>query len=180
MIIIQGADQLGSAPKKAFIGMEINLFGRKNVREVKYFHPSGKSLPNGSHFQRGGFLHECQQNKDAYVLDESVHGEQCGLSKYRGGVITFPVDNNAILLSELIQEAVSQFDAHSVGNFFKGKFVGESGEVYDETSLSIDVNGLSSESLTQLAENIAERFHQETVLVKDLNNGKIFLVGTPL
>jgi hypothetical protein len=171
VIITQGADQLGSAPKKHLLSMEINFFGRKNVKEVKYFHPSGKSLPNGSHFQRGGFLHECQQNKDAYVLDESVHGEQCGLSKCRGGVITFP---------NQFKEKSESVGMYSVGNFFKGKFVGESGEVYDETSLSIDVNGLSSESLIQFAENIAEKFHQETVLVKDLNNGKVFLVGTPL
>lgn len=171
MIIIQGADQLGSAPKKHLLSMEINFFGRKNVKEVKYFHPSGKSLPNGSHFQRGGFLHECQQNKDAYILDEGVHCEQCGLSKYRGGVITFP---------NQFKEKSESIGVYSVGNFFKGNFVGESGEMYDETSLSIDVNGLSSESLIQLAENIAEKFHQENVLVKDLNNGKIFLVGTPL
>lgn len=172
MIIIQGADQLGSAPKKHLLSMEINFFGRKNVKDVKYFHPSGKSLPNGSHFQRGGFLHECQQNKDAYVLDESVHGEQCGLSKNSGGVITFP--------NQFIDNGNEFSGAYSVGNFFKGKFVGESGEVYDETSLSIEVSGLNSESLIQLAENIAEKFHQETVLVKDLNNGKIFLVGAPL
>lgn len=25
-------------------------------REIKHFHPSGKSMPNGCHYQRGGFL----------------------------------------------------------------------------------------------------------------------------
>lgn len=179
---------------------------RSNVKEVRYFHPSGKSMPNGSHFQRGGFLHECKQNKNAYVLDEAVHGEQYGLAKYKGGVITFSTDINAIELSKnafvnkikqiietykqrfnkekLIHKVVNRFNdnsdeyigAYSVGNFFQGKYVGDNGEMYNEKSLSIEVNGLSSKSLVQLAEYIAEMFRQETVLVKDLNNGKIFLV----
>ncbi len=150
--------------------MKTKLFDRKNVREVKYFHPSGKSLPNGSHIQRGGFLHECAQNKGAYVLNPSVHGEQNKSAKNRGGVITFPADCNPI---ELPEEFIG---AYSVGHAFKGKYVGERGEVYDEASLSIEVNGLSSMSLIQLAEQMAETLHLESALVKDLNNGKIFLV----
>lgn len=29
---------------------------RYTFNEIKYFHPSGKTLPNGSHFQKGGFF----------------------------------------------------------------------------------------------------------------------------
>ena len=38
------------------------------ITEIKHFHPSGKPMPNGSHFQRGGFLHECRVNKDGFTL----------------------------------------------------------------------------------------------------------------
>ena len=41
---------------------------KTKTEEIKYFHPSGKPLPNGSHFQRGGFLHKCRVNKDAFTL----------------------------------------------------------------------------------------------------------------
>jgi hypothetical protein len=150
-----------------------DLVNRKKVREVKYFHPSGKSLPNGSHIQRGGFLHECRQNKDAYVLSESVHGEQHGPAKYRGGVITFPAGINAPEWSD----KDSFGGAYSVGHCFKGKYVSDNGETYDETSFSIEVNGLSSQSLLQLAEHLAETVLQKTILVKDLNNGKIWMVS---
>ena len=150
----------------------MKVCNKTSVREVKYFHPSGKSLPNGSHIQRGGFLHECRQNKEAYVLDESVHGEQHGLAKYRGGVITFPAGINALEWSDKDNFG----GAYSVGHCFKGKYVSDNGETYDETSFSIEVNGLSSQSLLQLAEHLAETVLQKTVLVKDLNNGKIFLV----
>lgn len=178
------------------------------VREIKYFHPSGKPMPNGSHFQRGGFLHECKLNKENYKLDEAVHHEQYGLADYRGGIITFSTDINALELSKnavmnkirqtvetfkqrllrfkKIHNLINQFNkkgdefigAYSVGNFFHGKYVGDNGEMFNEKSLSLEINGLSSKSLFRLAEDIAEDFKQQTVLVKDLNNNKIFLVNS--
>ena len=61
-----------------------------------------------------------------------------------------------------------------MGNFFKGKYVGDNGEMYNERSLAIEINGLSSKSLLKVAEMIAQEFMQETVLVKDLNRNKIY------
>lgn len=49
--------------------------------------------------------------------------------------------------------------------------------MFDETSLSIEVNGISSNGLIYLAEEVAREFNQETVLVKDLNLNTIFLVN---
>ena len=195
---------------KEIVREVLNSIGKKRVHEVKYFHPTGKSLPNGSNIQRGGFLHECKLNKESYVLDESVHGEQYGLADYKGGVITFSTDINALKMSnnaivnkmkqfietlkqrfnkdKILHNVITKFNkqsdeyigAYSVGNFFKGKYVGDNGEMYDEKSLSIEINGLSTKSLVKVAEDIANRFRQETVLVKDLNTGKIFLVdGEP-
>lgn len=65
--------------------------------------------------------------------------------------------------------------AYSLGNFFKGKYVGDNGEMFNDRSICLEINGLSSKSLLKLAEMIAERFKQETVLVKDLNKNKIYL-----
>lgn len=183
--------------------------GGVRVKEIKHFHPDGKPMPNGSHIQRGGYLNECRLNANAYTLDEGVHGEQYGLAKYRGGIITFSTDINAMELSpnkiinkikqvietfkqrlgkdKLIHKVISVFDkeneeeyigSYSVGHFFKGRYVGDSGEMFSEKSLSVEVNGLSSKSLVRLAERIADTFRQETVLVKDLNCNKIFLVDT--
>jgi hypothetical protein len=47
--------------------------------------------------------------------------------------------------------------------------------MFNEKSLCIEVNGLSSRSLLRLAEYLSDSFRQETVLVKDLNNNKIYL-----
>ena len=67
--------------------------------------------------------------------------------------------------------------AFSIGNFFTGHFTGDNGKVFDEHSLSIEVNGISSEGLIYLGEEIATKFHQETILVKDFNSNKIYLVN---
>lgn len=175
-----------------------------NWTEVKYFHPQRQTMPNGSHYQRGGFLQECRENSNSFVLDEGVHGNQYGMSKYRGGIIVFSTDVNAVELDKnkivnkikqviatfknrfrkdsIIHNVMNRFNdngdeyigAYSVGNFFKGKYVGDNGEMYNERSLAIEINGLSSKSLLKVAEMIAQEFMQETVLVKDLNRNKIY------
>lgn len=154
------------------------FIGEFNVHEVKYFHPSGKSLPNGHSIQRGGFLHECRMNKMAYTLEGSLHPVQGGLEGYRGGVITFATDVNAAQFSkDFIANKVRQLlatDAFYVGNFFRGRYVGDNDKVYDEKSISIEINGLSSKSLLSLAEMICKDFVQKTVLVNDLNTDRIF------
>ena len=171
---------------------------------MKYFHPQRQTMPNGSHYQRGGFLQECRENLNSFILDEGVHGNQYGMAKYRGGIIVFSTDVNAVELDKnkiinKIKQAITTFKnrlkkdtiihnvmnkfndkggeyigAYSVGNFFKGKYVGDNGEIYNERSLAVEINGLSSESLLKVAEMIAQEFMQETVLVKDLNKNKIY------
>lgn len=173
-------------------------------KEVKCFHPEGKKMPNGSYYQRGGFIQECKQNINSFILDEGVHNNQYGMSKYRGGIIVFSTDVNAIELDRnkilnkikqvittyknrfnrgtIIHNIVNKFNdkggeyigAYSVGDFFKGKYVGDNGEMYNEKSLAVEINGLSSDSLLTVAEMIAQEFMQETVLVKDLNKNKIY------
>lgn len=173
------------------------------MREVRHFHPSGHTMPNGSHIQRGGYLAECRRNAESFTLDDGVHGEQYGLLDYRGGVIVLPTDVDAVEMSQntvldkvnqivsaygnrlrkgriirksLNGEGTEHIGAYSVGRSFTGKFVGDNGEIYDEKSLSVEVNGLSGRSLLRFAEMLADVFRQETVLVKDLNTGKIYHV----
>ena len=67
-----------------------------NFKEIKNFHPDGESMPNGISFQRGGYIKECIENKNSFILDEGVHNKQYGLKKYRGGIIVFSTDVNVI------------------------------------------------------------------------------------
>ena len=180
---------------------------KKHFREIKYFSTDGSTMPNGIGYQRGNFIHECKVNAEKFILDEAIHDNQYGLSDYRGGVIVFSTDVNAVNLdknkiynkvkqilttlnqrintSKIAHKIINKFNkynseyigAYSVGNAFKGKYVGDNGEEYDERSTTIEINGLSSDGLLRLAEMIARIFHQETVLVKDFNNMKIYLAN---
>lgn len=66
--------------------------------------------------------------------------------------------------------------ALTVGNNFKGKY--QSGDkIYNDKSTSIELGGVPSELLLLFAIEISKTFKQETVLVKDFNTNKIFLVN---
>lgn len=178
----------------------------KHFRVIEYFSKDGSSMPNAIGSYRGWFLQECKINREAFELDEAVHNKQYGLADYRGGVIIFSTEVNAVQLDDnkiknwlkqhirsfaqkynvggILHKVVNGLNKHndskdfiggySVGNAFKGVYVGDNGEKYDEKSTTIEVNGLSSEGLLRLVEMIARVFKQETVLVKDFNANKIY------
>jgi hypothetical protein len=75
------------------------------------------------------------------------------------------------------EEITDYIGAFSIGNFFSGRYLDDNGDIFDEKSLSLEINGMSSKGLIYFAELIAKEFNQETVLVKDLNINKIFLVN---
>lgn len=170
-----------------------------STRQIKHFHPNGKTMPNGSHIQRGGFSLECRNNATKFILDEKVHPVQYGLKEYRGGIIVFSTEVNALEFSKsriknkimkvlatfgqrlrrksIIRKVIDrmnrtqeeQIGAYSIGNLFSGRYIDDNGQHYDESSLALEINGLSSKSLLRLGEELARAFHQQTVLIKDLN-----------
>lgn len=174
----------------------ISKIGHIIWNEVKYFHPEGKGMPNGSYYQRGGFLLECKQNTNTFVLDESVYNND--MVQCRGGIIVFPTDagrelnrnelsnkidqvittyKNRYNRHSIIQNVINLFKGESdeyigtynVGNYFRGSYVGCNGKTYNDKSLAIEINGLSNKSLQKVAELVAQELLLETVLVKDLN-----------
>lgn len=194
-------------------GLEPKESKKVRITEVKNFHPTGKSEPNGSSFQRGGYYMECVKNFNSFSLDEDIHPKQYGLSDWRGGVIVFATTINAVNFSAnafvnkikqaiqtfknnvfksgILKKVIDRFNsnkqaqgnsdyigAYSVGHSFSGKYIGDNGEHFDDTSYTIEVNGLSSEGLMLFASYICRAFKQETVLVKDLNKNKIFLANS--
>ena len=83
-------------------------------------------------------------------------------------------DAEKMLSDEPIEDYIGAF---SIGNFFSGRYIGDNEKVFNERSLSIEINGISTKGLMFLAEEIAKEFDQETVLVKDLNVNKIYLMN---
>lgn len=180
--------------------------GKNTIQEIKYFHPSGrKELPNGNFYQKGGFIRECSMNANSFVLSEDIHGDPYGTVDDRGGVIVFATGVSAVQLhcnrlhtfiKQFLKTQSQRFNngkkahktidnepdtnssagAYCFGNCFRGKYVGDNGEMFNDTSLALEINGLSSKGLMRLAGYITKEFLQDTVLVKDLNVSKIYLV----
>lgn len=210
-----------------------------SLTEIKYFSVDGNNkLPEGHPYHKGSYIRECKKNEDnfsmfnfQYLIDsnfnlvdaskltEAIHLNQYGLADYRGGIIVFSTDVNAVFsnnnnlftklkdtltkkfktyknrffVDKKIDKSVKHFNqvgsltdlegniiddyigAFSIGNFFKGRYIGDDGKVYNEKSISIEINGISSIGLYKFGEIIASEFEKETVLVKDFNNNKIFL-----
>lgn len=57
------------------------------------------------------------------------------------------IHNTINNLNKGIEKPEERIGAYSVGNFFKGKYVGDNGEMYNDKSLSVEINGISSRNL---------------------------------
>ena len=90
----------------------------------------------------------------------------------QGGMIIFSTEVNAVELSKKYE-----LIGWTIGKFLSGRYTDRTGKVYDENSLSVEVVGINSETLINLAEDICREFEQETVLVKDYNAQKILFVN---
>ena len=127
--------------------------------------------------------------------------------KEKGGMIVFSTDVNAVIIktsllkdikgffrSKLetfknrflryskVNKVIKSFEdvfAYSIGNFFRGRYFDRENDLtFNEKSISIELIGIPSELLIDIAESIAKEFNQKEVLVKDYENNKIFLVDT--
>ena len=181
-----------------------HLNSASHFKEIKYFSPDGKTMPNSIAFERGNFFHECRLNSEKFIIDKEVHPVQYGLKEHRGGIIVLSTDIRAVQLDSNIKPIITTFwkrynsssklhrmvnmfnkynktkfiGAYSVRHAFNGKYVGYNGEKYNEHSTTIEINGLSCRGLLILSEMIARTLYQESVLIKDLNKMKLYYAAS--
>lgn len=65
----------------------------------------------------------------------------------------------------------------TVGHFLDGRYTAKNGQSFGEDSLSVEIVGIDSDTLIKVATELCREFKQESVLVKDYNNGKILFVN---
>ena len=143
----------------------MNLFGKVHFKEIKYFSPNGKCMPNGVCFQRGGFLLEC-----FFEIDRPVHSIRDVKQGRLGGIIVFSTD----IESEDLLHDIKLPLSYSVGKAFLGQYVGTEGELYNKYSLTIEVNGLTTKNLFKLAEKFLMSLHPTGVIIKDMNTMRLY------
>lgn len=166
------------------------------------------SLPgaNGNAYSSSKRLYEAikatKDNIIAYDLPikEAIDWEVG--DKEKGGIIVLSTDVNAVEVSDnkfinAIKKIARTFknrisynkkidavaNKHNligwtVGKFLSGRYRAKNGVNFGENSLSVEIIGVSTDDLIDIAEDLCEEFSQETVLVKDYSTGKIFFVNS--
>ena len=119
-----------------------------------------------------------------------------------GGVIVFSTDVNAVKLDDnAVMNWIKQkwatitnrlgynskldkiakkhegVYAWTIGKYLHGRYKAKNNKVFDENSLSVELLNVDSDTLLSVAEDICRDFNQETVLVKDYANDKIYFVN---
>ena len=158
------------------IGRTVYLAVKSNVQEVRYFHPTGKGMPNSVYVHRGGFLWECIRNKAAFARPDAGRQRAQGLQDEaaiarQGGIIVFPADTH------LVARSAALHIFYRVGNFFRGRYIDGLGTIFDERSTAVDIRANGTVAVIRLAEDLRRAFRQEVVLVNDFTTGRIYLVG---
>lgn len=171
---------------------------------VKYKTVGARSLMEG--FQLNGFSIDRKNDtsaKTSYndLTDIELSEDISYQFDDKGGIVVFSVNVNAVQLStnkvvrvvknaletfknklfkdRKINKVLSKYDevfGVSMGNFVKGRYKSENGSMYDESSLSVEIIGITTEVLNRIAEDLAKEFRQETVLVKNYDDNRIYLV----
>ena len=84
-----------------------------NIKEIKWFRPDGKNhAPNGEATFNGMMYKSIQENENSFIrntnsklfenfVDEGVSDYQSSLSKYKGGMIVFALNVNAVVDKEV-------------------------------------------------------------------------------
>lgn len=105
--------------------------------------------------------------------DEVIYRELCWKRVISAGMKE--VTENIQKLSPSANGVASDYN-FSVGNFFKGHFKSASGQSFEEPSTCIEILGIDSNFLLKLAEELAIKLKQPTLLVKDYQTTEILVL----
>lgn len=160
---------------------------------------------NGNAYSTSKYLYKqivrenVKYNYEGVILSEGV--DYTFDPKNLGGTIVFSTDVNAIEASKnkivnwvkqkvatlnnrlhavnRIDRIAQKYDlaGWTVGKGLSGRYTAKNGKVFGENSISVDIIGISTETLLEIATELCNLFNQEAVLVKDYTNNDIYLVN---
>lgn len=93
-----------------------------------------------------------------------------------GGIIVFSTEANTAQLFKYKFINYGLVD-WTIGYYFAGRYKAKDGNTYDENSLSLELIGISTDTLIKIAGEICKDFQQESVLVKDYSSDRIVFVN---
>ena len=123
------------------------------MKAIKYFHPSGKSMPNGIFLQRGGFAVECRNNTNSFM----------GMDNPDVGIIVFGYNiiDDLTLRAILFKIEHQEYKVES-GNFFYGQYVTDSIS-YGSKSLCIRINNISFGRMKSSSDRLRQFYLRQVI-----------------
>lgn len=117
------------------------------------------------------FSTDVNSESDAGAIDQEVANKITDYQReFAEGYVDSTIDSFAL------QKELDGI-GYTIGKGFTGKYVNPATkQVYNENSLTIDLAGLTSAQLEELASDIAHNFSQTSVLLRDFNNNSTFFV----
>ena len=173
---------------------------RKKV--IRYEQVGAKSLIEGMSMNGFSIRKDNDATAERHIVQDEPMNEVVDFEfENKGGIIVFSPDVNAVQLSDnrlanWILQKIKTFKqrmgvdnklasiakkhesvyAYTIGNFVKGQYKADNGKIFTEASKSMEIIGIESADLIKIAEDICREFAQESVLVKDYQANKIFIV----
>lgn len=136
----------------------------KNI--TKCFHPEGKTGYQGM-WAMPAWQNKVKNNVKAFK-------PSFNLDKLSGGMIVFAEGQN-IVPNVLLDYANKNYQKHITGKGFLGQYPSIYGGNFNKNSLTLEIIGIGTQDLIRLAENLACVFLQDSLIVKDYTNGKVYL-----
>jgi hypothetical protein len=100
--------------------------------------------------------------------------------KEEGGIIIFSSHNKLVSEINIIQLEWNQIiDTNlnlNIGNFVKGRYKDGDNNLYDKNSIGIEITSITSDDLHQVAQKLSIQFNQKSILVKNYQTNKTYLV----
>lgn len=148
---------------------------------------------NDIRFDESKIIESCGQLREAIVgsIDKDKKGEMIVLSTDVNAVKQsdnkiidwikkkLSTMQNRLSYKKMIDKVAKKHEdifAWTIGKFLNGRYKSNNGKVFDENSISIELLGVSNDTLIKFAEELCDDFKQESVLVKDYQNNEIVFV----
>lgn len=143
-----------------------------------------------------------RKSDDNTLLTEAISFEPSEDEK--GGIIVFSIEVNAVKLSDnkflnkIKQKLLTtlhrltykskvdkiandnELVGWTIGKYLNGRYTAKDGKTYGEDSLSLEIIGVTTDTLIKIAEELCVAFKQESCLVKDYSKNRVFFVEANL
>jgi hypothetical protein len=158
----------------AYAGTKI-IWKNAKVEEDKIIATSMSYLTEGVDFTLGD-----DQSGGMIIFSTDVNAEKLDNNKVKNWIKQKVATLNNRMKATKKVDRIGQSHGligWTLGHFLSGRYTAKNGKPYGENSLSLEIVGIDSDTLLNIATELCREFQQEAVMVKDYNTKQIIFVN---